>query len=77
MERFNIIGEFGVEVDIKSLSLIRQILTEGKSGLEFMGEISEEFKIKIGVKQEDEVYTILFNCIFESVRGEMTITRSG
>ena len=54
-------------LDSKTLSLIKETLTNTKSKVKFMGEISEPFEIKTGVRQGDGLSPLLFNCVLKKV----------
>ena len=62
---FQILKEQGL--DLKTLALIRETLTDTKSKVKFMGEISQPFQIKTGVRQGDGLSPLLFNCVLEKV----------
>lgn len=62
---FQILKEQGL--DLKTLALIRETLTDTKSKVKFMGELSEPFQIKTGVRQGDGLSPLLFNCVLEKV----------
>jgi len=65
---FNTLEEFGA--DDKSTAIIKSTLTNTKSKVKFMGEISEPFEIKTGVRQGDGLSPLLFNCVLEKVMRE-------
>lgn len=60
-----VLEEFGV--DKKTRNLISQTISNTHSKIKFMGEISESFEIKTGVRQGDGLSPILFNCVLEKV----------
>ena len=62
---FNILREMGT--DNKTLQLIKETLTNTYSKVKFMGEISEPFEIKTGVRQGDCLSPLLFNCVLDKV----------
>ena len=62
---FQIFKEQGL--DPKTLALIKETLTNTKSKVKFMGEPSEPFEIKTGVRQGDGLSPLLFNCVLEKV----------
>lgn len=62
---FQILKEQGL--DLKTLALIKETLTNTKSKVKFMGELSEPFEIKTGVRQGDGLSPLLFNCVLEKV----------
>ena len=62
---FNILEEQGL--DHKTLRLIRQTLTGTKSKVKFLGELSEPFEIKTGVRQGDGLSPLLFNLVLDKV----------
>lgn len=62
---FNILVEFGV--DTKTTEIIKQTLTDTRSKVKFMGELSKEFEIKTGVRQGDGLSPVLFNCVLEKI----------
>lgn len=62
---FQILKEQGL--DHKTHALIKQTLTDTKAKIKFMGEISEPFEVKTGVRQGDGLSPLLFNCALEKV----------
>ena len=54
-------------LDCKTLALIRQTLTDTKAKIKFMGDISESFEVKTGVRQGDGLSPLLFNSVLEKV----------
>lgn len=62
---FQILEEQGL--DRKTLAIIKETLTNTKSKVKFMGEVSEPFEIKTGVRQGDGLSPLLFNCVLEKV----------
>ena len=56
-----------MKVDLKTLNLIRETLTNTISKVKFMGELSEPFDVKTGVRQGDGLSPILFNVVLEKV----------
>ena len=62
---FQILKEQGL--DLKTLAIIRDTLTNTKSKVKFMGDISDPFEIKTGVRQGDGLSPLLFNCVLEKV----------
>lgn len=62
---FNILEELGL--DSKTLRLIKESLTDTVSKVKFMGEISEPFLIKTGVRQGDGLSPLLFNIVLDKV----------
>lgn len=62
---FQILKEQGL--DLKTLAIIKETLTDTKSKVKFMGHISEPFEIKTGVRQGDGLSPLLFNCVLEKV----------
>ena len=62
---FNILEEF--QVDRKTRELIKLTLTDTSSKVKFLGEISEPFVIKTGVRQGDGLSPLLFNLVLEKV----------
>lgn len=62
---FNTLKEYGV--DGKTLRLIQQTLTETTAKVKFMGEISEPFNIKTGVRQGDGLSPLLFNIVLDKI----------
>lgn len=62
---FKILEEFSL--DKKTLSLIRETLTNTFSKVRFMGVLSKPFEIKTGVRQGDGLSPLLFNCALEKV----------
>lgn len=62
---FKTLQELGI--DRKTRKLIEQTLTNTSSKVKFLGEISEPFEIKTGVRQGDGLSPILFNLILEKV----------
>ena len=59
---FQILKEQGL--DPKTLALMKETLTNTKSKVKFMGELSEPFEIKTGVRQGDGLSPLLLNCVF-------------
>jgi Reverse transcriptase (RNA-dependent DNA polymerase) len=62
---FNILEELGL--DSKTLQLIKETLTDTTSKVKFMGEISEPFIVKTGVRQGDGLSPLLFNLVLDKV----------
>lgn len=62
---FEILAEFGL--DQKTINIIKETLTETKSKVKFMGELSNEFNIDAGVRQEHGLSPLMFNCVLEKV----------
>lgn len=60
-----VLKEFGV--DDKTTTLIHQTLKNTRSQVKFLGELSEPFEIKTGLRQGDGLSPILFNCVLEKV----------
>lgn len=60
-----IIREFGVKR--KLANIIRETLTNTISKVKFMGELSQPFEIKTGVRQGDGLSPLLFNCVLEKI----------
>ena len=60
-----ILGELGL--DKKTTNIIKETLTETKSKVKFMGEQSKTFKIDTGVRQGDNLSSLLFNCVLEKI----------
>lgn len=65
---FQFLEEKGL--DYKTRKLIEQTLTDTKSKVKFMGEISESFDIKTGVRQGDGLSPLLFNIVLDKVMEE-------
>lgn len=55
------------ESKITSLALIQQTLTDTYSRVKFLSELSEMFETKMGLRQEDGLPSLLFNCMLEKV----------
>lgn len=73
---FYILEEFGL--DGKTLNIIKETLTNTPSKVRFMGELSEPFEIRTGVRQGDGLSPLLFNCALEKVVREWDAkTRGG
>lgn len=68
---FNILEERGL--DTKTRKLIEQTLTDTKSKIKFIDEISEPFIIKTGVRQGDGISPLLFNLVLDKVMKEWEI----
>ena len=62
---FQILKEQGL--DLKTLALIKETLSNTKAKVKFMGCVSEPFKIETGVRQGDGLSPLLFNCVLEKV----------
>lgn len=62
---FNTLEE--MKVDNKTRNLIQETLTNTTSKVKFMGEVSEPFEIKTGVRQGDGLSPILFNSVLEKI----------
>lgn len=60
-----ILEEFGI--DRKTRKIIEQALTGTNSKVKYMGEISELFEIKTGVRQGDGLSPMLFNIVLEKI----------
>lgn len=60
-----VIREFGVKS--KLANIIRETLTGTISKVKFMGEVSQSFEIKTGVRQGDGLSPLLFNCVLEKI----------
>lgn len=65
---FNTLEEYGL--DEKTRKIIEQTLTNTKSKVKFLGEISDEFEIKTGVRQGDGLSPLLFNIALDKVMKE-------
>ena len=61
----NILRELGL--DNKTTEIIEATLTNTTSKIKFMGELSDPFEIKSGVRQGDGLSPLLFNCALEKV----------
>ena len=57
--------EFGI--DQKTRRITEQTLSGTTSKVKFMGETSEQFEIKTGVRQGDGLSPILFNTVLEKI----------
>ncbi|KAI5746185.1 hypothetical protein M8J77_000906 [Diaphorina citri] len=68
---FNILEEYGA--DAKTVAIIKESLQATKSKIKFMGDISNPFEIKTGVRQGDGLSPLLFNCVLEKVIREWRI----
>lgn len=62
---FSVLKEFNL--DSKTTNLIKETLSNTYSKVKFMGELSESFEIKTGVRQGDGLSPLLFNCALEKV----------
>ncbi|KAI5731310.1 hypothetical protein M8J77_008047 [Diaphorina citri] len=62
---FNVLEEFGA--DEKTVTIIRQTLTNTESKVKFAGEVSRSFNVQTGVRQGDWLSPLLFNCVLEKV----------
>lgn len=65
---FQILEERGL--DPKTREIIKQTLIGTKSKVKFVGEISEPFDIRTGVRQGDGLSPILFNVVLDKVMKE-------
>jgi len=65
---FQLLEEKGL--DHKTRRLIEQTLTNTKSKVKFMGEISHPFDINTGVRQGDRLSPLLFNIVLDKVMKE-------
>lgn len=65
---FRILEEKGL--DTKTRDIIKQTLKGTKAKVKFMGEISEPFDIKTGVRQGDGLSPLLFNIVLDRVMEE-------
>lgn len=74
---FNILEEQGL--DNKTTNLIKQTLTGTTSKVKFMGEVSEPFEIRTGVRQGDGLSPLLFNLVLDKVirEWEIELKRTG
>ncbi|KAK9884156.1 hypothetical protein WA026_005108 [Henosepilachna vigintioctopunctata] len=72
---FEIMKEFGI--DRKTRTIIEQTLTGTTSNVKFMGEISDPFEIKTGVRQGDGLSPILFNIVLEKIIREWELHVKG
>lgn len=61
----SVLEEMGL--DKKTTNIIKATLTNTFSKVKFMGELSEPFEIKTGVRQGDVLSPLLFNCALEKV----------
>lgn len=55
------------QVDQKTINLIKLTLTNTISKVKFLGEVSEPFQIKTGLRQGDGLSPILFNLVLDKV----------
>lgn len=62
---FDTLKEFGI--DKKTISIIQATLTNTTSKVKFMGEVSDPFEIRSGVRQGDGLSPLLFNIVLEKV----------
>ncbi|KAI5720012.1 hypothetical protein M8J77_000651 [Diaphorina citri] len=68
---FNTLEEFGA--DTKTVAIVKESLRNTKSKVKFMGELSDPFEIRTGLRQGDGLSPLLFNCILEKVIREWRI----
>ena len=65
-------------LDYKTLNIIKATITDTYSKVKFMGELSDPFEIRTGVRQGDGLSPLLFNCALEKVVREWDrMTESG
>ena len=62
---FDTLEEYSV--DRKTMSLIKQTLSDTISKIKFLGEISEPFEIHTGVRQGDGLSPLLFNIVLDKI----------
>lgn len=61
----SVLEELGL--DKKTTNIIKATITNTFSKVKFMGELSDSFEIKTGVRQGDGLSPLLFNCALEKV----------
>jgi len=56
-----------LEISAKLVRLVKACMQQSKYKVKFNGELSEEFSVETGLKQEDALSPALFNIALESV----------
>jgi hypothetical protein len=72
---FEVLKEFGIPK--KLVNLIKMALIESNCRVKIQGQLSSNFKVKVGLRQGDALSTILFNIVLEKVIRNIEINPNG